>query len=95
MFIYLTRNKQVSDGPNGTRHCLSSWPLCWSFMPFVNQGIRGSHFFMGTPAKCLPVGFHSGYIFLFPSLQEIVCYGLGSHLGRRSYQGSWTQAVGP
>jgi len=61
MFICLTRNKhwQVSDGPNGKLRgtvCLVGRSES-DFIPLEIKGIRGSHFFMGTPAKCLPVGF--------------------------------------
>lgn len=49
---------KVSDGPNG-EYCYDSFlslgwytnEALWGFL----SGVRGNFFFMGTPAKCLPV----------------------------------------
>ena len=49
--------KQVSDGPNGARRFLVVHSSTHRLINARAQGIRGSRFFMGTPAKCLPVSF--------------------------------------
>lgn len=61
---------QVSDGPNGT----SLWTRTYSIVKLIVfsylPGVRGNHFFMGTPAKCLPVRFivvHTPIFYCLPA----------------------------
>ena len=60
------------------------------------NGIRGGHFFMGTPAKCLPV-----CPFLPLTYSEIssvprgaVCHGAGCHLGHQTHRASRLETYG-
>jgi hypothetical protein len=70
--------EQVSDGPNGEPGVMIRVNARGSDAERI--GIRGNHFFMGTPAKCLPVRF--GWLMQgFPSLIIVtVGHRFGSYL---------------